>query len=210
MEQARLTTGPVIRLLPERNAREGFLEPATFEHVTGWRKGEVQTLAWSDVDRAHRRITLRRAHSKTAEPRVLTLVGELGALIDRRWAGLRVPHRGPRHGALSPVRLPPGRAAHRRLPQGLGHGLRRPPAWRGRSSMTSAGRRCGTSRRPACSQSVAMKISGHKTASVYRRYRIVDEHGHRGRAGPDPGGTLPADAPRDRDAPPTRCPRSEG
>ena len=35
---------------------------------------------------------------------------------------LRVPDRGPRHGAL-PVRLPPGRAAHRRLPQGLGHGL---------------------------------------------------------------------------------------
>jgi hypothetical protein len=25
------------------------------------------------------------------------------------------------------------------------------------------------------SQAIAMKITGHKTASVYRRYRIVDE-----------------------------------
>ena len=57
----------------------------------GLAEGEVQTLAWSDVDRAHRRITLRRAHSKTAEPRVLTLVGELGALIDRRWAACEYP-----------------------------------------------------------------------------------------------------------------------
>ena len=40
--------------------------------------------SWSDVDRAHGRITLR-VHTKTAEPRVLTLVGELGDLIERRW-----------------------------------------------------------------------------------------------------------------------------
>jgi hypothetical protein len=36
----------------------------------------VQTLAWSDVDRAHCRITLGRAHSN---------VGDLGALIEHRW-----------------------------------------------------------------------------------------------------------------------------
>src|SRR5262249_22325109 len=54
---------PTIDLLPENNAREGFLEPADLEGVvsnlpaylqdfarfayqSGWRKGEVQTLEW--------------------------------------------------------------------------------------------------------------------------------------------------------------------
>ena len=190
IEQAQLTTVPVIRLLPERNAREGFLEPATFEalarhlpdplqdfarfaYVTGWRKGEVQTLAWSDVDRAHGRITLRRVHSKTAEPRVLTLVGELGDLIERRWQA-REYTVAKDTSALSPY-------VFHRNGQPVGDFRK---AW---ATACAAAGVAGTLfhdlRRSAVrnfekagvSQSVAMKISGHKTASVYRRYRIVDE-----------------------------------
>jgi integrase len=168
----------------------GFLEPATFEalarhlpdplqdfarfaYVTGWRKGEVQTLAWSDVDRAHGRITLRRVHSKTAEPRVLTLVGELGALIERRWQARDYPM-APETQALSPF-------VFHRHGQPVGDFRK---AW---ATACAAAGVAGTLfhdlRRSAVrnfekagvSQSVAMKLSGHKTASVYRRYRIVDE-----------------------------------
>jgi integrase len=190
VEQERLTTIPVIKLLPERNAREGFLELATFEvlarhlpnplqdfarfaYVTGWRKGEALTLAWSDVDRAHGRITLRRVHSKTAEPRVLTLVGELGTLIERRWHAREYPV-APETSALSPF-------VFHRHGQPVGDFRK---AW---ATACAAAGVAGTLfhdlRRSAVrnfekagvSQSVAMKISGHKTASVYRRYRIVDE-----------------------------------
>jgi integrase len=190
VEQERLTAVPVIRLLPERNAREGFLEPATFDavarqlpgelqdfarlaYVTGWRKGEVQTLGWSDVDRTHGRITLRRAHSKNGEPRTLALVGELAALIERRWAA-REYETGDQSTALSPF-------VFHRAGQPVGDFRK---AW---ASACEAAGVAGTLfhdlRRSAVrnfekagvSQAVAMKISGHKTASVYRRYRIVDE-----------------------------------
>jgi integrase len=58
---------------------------ARFAYLSGWRKSEVQTLGWPDVDRAAGRIVLRREHSKNGEPRVLPLLGDLAALIERRW-----------------------------------------------------------------------------------------------------------------------------
>ena len=45
----------------------------------------MQTLGWPDVDRTAGRIVLRREHSKNGEPRVLPLLGDLAALIERRW-----------------------------------------------------------------------------------------------------------------------------
>lgn len=68
IEQERISHAPRIKLLEEHNTREGFLDPEAFENVvaglplylqdvarfaylSGWRRGEVQRLAWADVDR---------------------------------------------------------------------------------------------------------------------------------------------------------------
>lgn len=190
VEQKRLTVAPTIKLLAEHNARQGFLEPASFEavvrklpedlrdfarfaYLTGWRKGELTTLAWSDVDRGNARIRLRHEHSKNHETRVLVLADELAEIIERRWRARRLG------GGTSRARLSP-LVFHRRgrpvanikrpwadackaagVPGTLFHDLRR-----------SAVRNMD---RANVTQSVAMAITGHKTTSVYRRYRIVDE-----------------------------------
>jgi len=49
----------------------------------GVRRFLFASLEWSDVDRAHGRVTLRRKHSKKGEPRVLPLTDTLAALIER-------------------------------------------------------------------------------------------------------------------------------
>jgi integrase len=181
---------PRITLLAEHNVRQGFVDPPAFERViehlpddlrdvvrfayaTGWRKGEITTLTWADVDREAGRILLRSEHSKNAEPRILPLVGDLAALIERRWQARAV--RAP-DGNTTVV----GRVFHR-----AGR-----PVGNIRKSWASACRRAGVPglllhdlRRSAVRNfekagvrpSVAMKLSGHKTDSVYRRYRIVDE-----------------------------------
>ena len=42
-----------------------------FAYLTAWRKGELQTLTWADVNREAQRITLRQENSKNREPRLL-------------------------------------------------------------------------------------------------------------------------------------------
>jgi integrase len=194
VEQKRLSGAPTIRLLKENNARQGFVEPAIFDAIaghlasplddiarfayrSGWRRTEVLTLDWADVDRDGQRVTLRREHSKTGEPRVLPLAGDLRDIIERRW---RAREYRTAHGesALSPhVFHRTGRPivdfrkhwANARAKVGLVgllfHDLRRSAV----RNMDRAG----------VSQVVAMSITGHKTVSVYQRYRIVNEDDRR-------------------------------
>lgn len=190
VEQKRVSAAPTIKLLAEHNVREGFLEPADFDavavrlpeylgdfarfaYLSGWRKGELQTLEWSDVDRAHGRVTLRRSRSKNGEPRVLPLTPGLAAIIERQWQARQI---AGRDGAVTLSPLVFHRAGHpvrdfrhawatacdaAGVAGTLFHDLRRSAV----RNMEKAG----------VTPSVAMKITGHKTASVYRRYRIVDE-----------------------------------
>jgi integrase len=189
VRQKRISVAPTITVLAENNARQGFVEPATFREIaqhliaplddvahfgylTGARKNEVVTLAWSNVDRTRGLITIAREHSKNAEPRIIPLTPALATIIERRWKARTITHPsgtvladlvfhrdGRRVGSFRKAWASACKAAG--VPGLLFHDLRR-----------SAVRNF---ERAGVSQAVAMKITGHKTASVYRRYRIVDE-----------------------------------
>jgi integrase len=100
IERRRLSMAPHIRHLSERgNARQGFFADwefravvgnlpgylkdfAWFGYLTGWRRGEIASLRWEDVDGDV--IRLRGENSKNGEARSITLDGELAELMERR------------------------------------------------------------------------------------------------------------------------------
>ena len=102
VERQRISSAPRIRKLSEKgNARQGFFEQADFEKavsfmpdyltgfarfgfLSGWRKGEIRSLAWADVDMSGKVIRLRPENSKTNEGRVLALECELWQVINRQ------------------------------------------------------------------------------------------------------------------------------
>ncbi len=197
----RLPAPPAIRHLKENNARKDFLEGsefaalvaalpdylqdfARFAHACGWRKGEVTSLRWRDVDRDGREIRL--PDSKNGNGRVLGLDDDLLALIERRWPA-RVIERSDGtttiaehvfHRAGGPIgdfrkawatacieaglfKLVQDEAGNEtKVPTKLFHGLRRT----GVRDMIRAG----------VPEHVAMQVSGHKTRAMLDRYDIVN------------------------------------
>jgi integrase len=178
---------PSIELYRENNVRRALLDytdyvallaqlpapiddAATFAYLTGWRRAEVLGLTWLEIDRAHGLITRSTAQSKNGDPRELPLSPALSALIEKRWQARVVGGRsGPRvcervfHRNGEPVR--DFRSAWRKAVQAIGkpgllfHDLRRAAL----TNLVQAG----------VGEQVAMRISGHRTPSVFRRYRIV-------------------------------------
>jgi integrase len=177
IEQERLSVAPRIKLMAEDNARQGFVtvtqfeaiaarlpdylqDVARFSYLTGWRRGEVVSLEWADVDLEGERITLRRERSKNGQPRTIPFVGSLGEIIARRRAA-RGESQYVFHHNGRPIRDFRGAwdaacLAAKKLGL-LFHDLRRSAV----RNLVSAG----------VDQSVAMRITGHKT--VFQRYRIV-------------------------------------
>jgi len=93
---------PKVRVLTENNTRQGFFERpdleavvaalpdslrdfTRFAYLTGWRKGEIISLKWTDVDSDAGAIRLRPEAAKTGRGRTVMLEGDLAELIDRRW-----------------------------------------------------------------------------------------------------------------------------
>ena len=88
IERKHLSTGPQIRHLSEKgNARQGFFGDADFHalrgklpeylrdfvqfgYLTGWRKGEIASLRWSDVEGDI--VRLRGENAKNGESRSVT------------------------------------------------------------------------------------------------------------------------------------------
>jgi integrase len=189
VEERRLAYVPKIPYLAENNARQGFFEKDEFDRVvrllpaplnsmahfgflTGWRRGELLGLRWECVDRVSREI--RIPDSKNGEPRSLPLDDELWTILEALWVARKYEtDAGP---ALSPfVFHRRGKPVNRhtfadqwraacveaKVPGKLFHDLRRTAA----RNLVRGG----------VPETVAMKITGHKTRSMFDRYNISDD-----------------------------------
>ena len=181
---------PRFRMLRENNARKGFFEPDQFnavlqhlpEHlkpvfevayITGWRvSSELLTRKWQHVDLAANWLRLDPGESKNSEGRMFPLTPELRDVLSQQLEKTRqlekatervIPWVFHRNG--KPIKDYYGgwdeacRLAG--LPDRIAHDLRRTAV----RNLERAG----------VPRSSSMKMTGHKTESVYRRYAIVDE-----------------------------------
>jgi len=147
----------------------GFLPVAIGDLVlflfwSAWRVGEVRRLEWKHYFRDEGVIRLLAALSKNKHERVLPVTGELAAIIDRRWRARRLDcpsifHRDGR-------RVGDFRKLWNKACKGAGlegrivHDLRRS----GVKHLIDSG----------VDPHTAMAFSGHRTASMLRRYHIID------------------------------------
>jgi integrase len=214
-------------LLRENNIRVGFFEPeqyaavrahlpdgmrsvVTFAYVTGWRiASEVLPIEWRQVDLGAGEVRLDPGTTKNGEGRVFYLTPELLQLLKEQRAMADAIQRERQmivqhvffHRPRTETGTFGGLAGRRISPDGFYHAWRR-----ARVAAGCPGRIPHDFRRTAIRnmvragipERVAMKLSGHKTRSVFDRYNIVSEGDLRDaarRLGHTFGHTRPAVAP---------------
>jgi integrase len=186
----KLHRAPRFKLLREDNVRQGFFEresfesvrshlPAyvqpvvTFAYITGWRiPSEVLPMQWRQIDFKAGTLRLEPGTTKNREGRLFIMTPELRAWLERQRAITDALQR--RTGRIIPS------VFHRRgkpikgfrkawaaackaagVPGRIPHDFRRTAV----RNLERAG----------VPRSTAMKMVGHKTEAIYRRYAIVDE-----------------------------------
>lgn len=197
VQGAKLLTRPHIPLLQEDNVRTGFFEPAQyasvmahlpaelrpvieFAYITGWRiDSEVLPLEWRHIDFGGGEVRLDAGKTKNREGRVFPMTDDLRRVLTAQqdaqhallqqgqvvpWVFWRLVAKG-RGGEQHPKRIKAFGKAWKtacRLagcPGRIPHDLRR-------TAVRNMVRR-------GIPERVAMKLTGHKTASIFARYDIV-------------------------------------
>jgi integrase len=178
---------PYIPMIKENNVRTGFFEhgdflafrdklpeylrgPATMAYKTGWRRGEVFPLEWSQVDLEAGIVRLNPGETKNDQGRSVYLDEELKEIFQAQWEqrkkrGILCPFVFPNRtgkGMIKDCRYPWDRACKEaNISRRLVHDLRRTAV----RNMVRAG----------IPERVTMTISGHKTRTVFDRYNIVSD-----------------------------------
>jgi integrase len=178
---------PYIPMLKENNTRKGFFEHGdflalraalpsylkglvTFAYKTGWRVSEIAGLTWSHVDLENSTVRLEAGETKNEEGRMVYLDEELREVFETQWAARRrsgklIPYVFPNEEGNGPIKDFRGAWGKACEEAGIGkrlfHDFRRTAV----RNMVRSG----------VPEGVAMRVSGHKTRSVFERYNIVSD-----------------------------------
>jgi len=171
-KEGKIQVVPFFPMQKEDNVRQGFVERDKFADIfsrvpdglkplllflyyTGCRIGAAEQITWEMVNPNATEITIPGNITKNKEPIVLPLPAELTTMLKKEFRR----DSSPVFSTLN-LRREWGKAIKAAgVPDLILHDLRRS----GIRNLINAG----------VPETVAMKISGHKTASVFRRYAIV-------------------------------------
>jgi integrase len=177
-----------------RGACPDYFKPVvTFAYYTGWRKEEILSLRWSQIDLPAEEIRLEVGTDKNDAGRVIAMDGELLETIKAQWDRRKVaaiPGHSPtllcpyvfhRNGKVIGGKRGDIRDVWHKacIAVGLGHMVE--VERKGEKTKKYDGKFFHDFRRTGCRdmvragtpERVAMMISGHKTRSVFDRYNIV-------------------------------------
>jgi len=195
----RIGSMPYVEMLNEPPARQGFFErgqitavlkhlppelaaPVEFAAETGWRiASEVLPLQWKQVDLKEGTVELEGGTTKNGEGRLIYFTQALRRILEAQDVERA---RLKKAGHICPLvffREVADKRGGEKKPRAIGS-LRRAWALACRAAGVP-GKKLHDLRRTAVrnldnkgiSRDVAMKMVGHKTEEIYRRYRIVDK-----------------------------------
>ena len=186
----RISNVPYIPVPDVTAVREGFLSraeldallkelpsyirPVTlFAYLTGWRRGEVLSLTWGqvDFDSGELRLSASDSKNKTGRTFPFRVLPELATLLQDQRERTRTLEK-ERGEIISWVFHRDGDRI-KSLKTAWAGACRRAGV---KGTLFHDLRRCAVMNleRAGVSRSVAMKLTGHKTESIYRRYAVAD------------------------------------